>query len=164
MRRIGAVAGTIAALALGLGACSSSSASSTTTTNATSSYVAKANALCHSINAKLATIQPPNPFAGVTAGTLPAWGAYLSKALPVAQTGVAQLAALKPPAPLKGHVAVLISGDQAQVADIEAAIQGASSGNIAAFRQAWQKIQTDGTAGGVGAKAAGLKKCAGATG
>ncbi len=164
MRRIGAVAGTIAALAFGLAACSSSSATSTTTTAASSSFVAKANEVCRSTNTKLAAIQPPNTFSGLTAAELPAWAAYMGKAIPVAQSGVAQLTTLTPPAALKEPFATLISGDQAQVADIEAAMQAASSGSTSAFLQVWQKIQTDGKAGGAGATAAGLKECAGATG
>jgi ABC-type Fe3+-hydroxamate transport system substrate-binding protein len=162
------VAATIGALALALTACSSSSAPATTTTTTsatpTTDFVAKANAICRTINQKVGSVQPPSSSGPPTVADLPGYATYFRKTIPYAQQGTAQLLALTPPAAIKQHVATLLKSDQDQIVDAENALRAASGGDRTGFIAAVQKLQTDSSPGNAAATAAGLTDCAGSSG
>ncbi len=160
MRRRGTLSLTIGAAAIVLAACGGSSQPAGTTTG-TTSFKSQANAICKSINTRISAVSVPNSSA-LTASNLPAFARYFQETIPIAEKGTADLQALTPPAGQQGHLAALVKGDQAQVADAQAAEQAASRGDLAGFEQAVKKLQTDGSAGNSGALAAGLTECASA--
>ena len=123
-------------------------------------FVAKANAICKSVNDASAKLSPPSSDPTKVKSTdLPAWNQFLLKVLPYGQQQQSQLKALTAPAGDQTTVAsIFAKGDQV-LADVQALQSAAAAGNVNAFETAFKKSETDGSAADQAASSYGLTQC-----
>jgi len=123
-------------------------------------FVARANAICKSVNSQSAKLTPPTSDpTKVTSKDLPSWNQFLLKVIPYGQQQQAQLRALTPPAADQATVASIISKGDQVLADVQALQQAAAAGNVNSFKTAFQKSETDGNAADDAATSYGLTQC-----